>query len=68
MFIGQYETTLSQFSYTTKMWQHPDDPAPLRPKSDGHTRMISVFVSRIFGMGMHVTQQQLHDICQNVKG
>ena len=34
----------------------------LLPKSEGHTRMISAFVSRPFGLGLHCTLSQLDKI------
>ena len=54
--------TFSQFSYTTKAWHYPDGSGKLRPKSDGHTRMVSSFCSRSFGLGIHVTDDELKEI------
>ena len=62
IFIGQDETVFKQFSYSKKAWHAPTGQTQLLPKSDGYSRMISAYVSRVFGLGIHLSQEQLKTI------
>ena len=57
--IGQDESVFKQHLYGRKCWHGPNGEQPLLPKSDGYSQMVSAFASREFGLGLHVTEEQL---------
>ena len=60
--IGQDESVIKQYSFSAKCWQGVNGERRLLPKSDGYTTMISAFCCRVFGLGLHVTNEQLVEI------
>ena len=60
--MGQDETVVKQHTYSSKCWHSPSGASQLLPKSDGHAKMISAIMSRYFGLGIGITQQQLDEI------
>ena len=62
IFIGQDETIFRQYSFSSKTWHKDTGETKLLPKTDGYTSLVSAFVSRPFGLGIHLTPQQLHAI------
>ena len=60
--IGQDESVIKQYSFSAKSWVNPNGERKLLPKSDGYTTMISAFCSRVFGLGLKVTEEQLQEI------
>ena len=60
--IGQDESVVKQHSFSAKCWQGVGGERKLLPKSDGYSLMISAFCSRVFGLGLHVTNEQLNEI------
>ena len=67
LFVGQDETAYQQYSFTTKTWHSPDGRSELLPKGGGHTRMVSGYVSRAFGLGIHVTTKDLATINKSTR-
>ena len=62
IFVGQDESAYQQNTFTTKTWHSPDGCSELLPKGGGHTRMVSGYVARAFGLGIHVTTKELTTI------
>ena len=62
MMIGQDETVFKQYSFSRKCWVGADGETQLLPKSDGYSRMISAFVSRSFGVGLHLSDIELNEV------
>ena len=62
--IGQDESIFKQYLLTNSQWALPDGQKALLPKDEGQGIMISAFVSREFGYGHDLTQQQLDQINQ----
>ena len=60
--IGQDESIVKQYSFSSKSWQGAEGQRKLVPKSDGYSLMISAFCSRAFGLGLTVTNEQLFEI------
>jgi hypothetical protein len=60
--IGQDESAFSQYSFSSKSWKSPRGHCQLLPKSNGETIMISAFVSRIFGLGITLTEDDISKI------
>ena len=65
MIIGQDECVFSQFLLSSKMWTGPNSEAPLLPKSEGESCMISAMQSCDFGFGLKVSDEQLSLINAN---
>ena len=59
MMIGQDESVFRQYSFGSKCWVGPSGEIKLLPKSDGYSRMVSAFVSRSFGMGLDLTENEM---------
>jgi hypothetical protein len=57
--FGQDECIYKQYKFSESAWCLPDGCFPLIPKDEGHGVMISTFVSREFGFGMTLSQDQL---------
>ena len=62
MLIGQDETVFKQYSFSRKCWVGPGGETQLLPKSDGYSRMISGFVSRSFGVDLHLSKEELEKV------
>jgi hypothetical protein len=60
MIVGQDESVFAQYLLGAKTWVGPKGQRPLLPKSkgDGYT-MLSAFVSREFGFGRLLTEDEL---------
>ena len=54
MFVGQDESVFNKYSFSCKSWKGPAGEGPLLRKSYGYTKMVSTYVSRPFGMGIHL--------------
>jgi hypothetical protein len=59
MIIGQDELVLAQYLLSSKQWIGLKGQVPLLPKSEGDGYMLSAFVSREFGFGRHMSQDEL---------
>ena len=59
---GQDETVVNQFIFSENCWHDIDGATELLPKSDGFAKMISGICSRDDGLGVKLTEQQLHEI------
>ena len=66
--LGQDEYIFKQFTFTTKSWTAPDGQKALVPKDDGMGIMISAFVSREFGYGLKLSQEDILKINQLRRG
>ena len=60
--IGQDETIFKQYSFSSKTWHSPEGCSHLIPKSDGYTQMVSAYVARPFGLGIHLSSSQLGEL------
>jgi hypothetical protein len=60
--FGQDESVFHQFLLRTRQWVGPKGERPFLPKSDGAGVMVSAFLSRDFGFGLKISQQQLEEI------
>ena len=59
MIIGQDESVFAQYLLGAKSWVGPKGQRPLLPKSEGDGYMLSAFVSREFGFGRTLTEDEL---------
>jgi hypothetical protein len=59
MIIGQDESVFAQYLLGAKSWVGPKGQRPLLPKSEGDGYMLSAFVSREFGFGRLLTEDEL---------
>ena len=59
MIVGQDESVFAQYLLGGKTWIGPNGQRPLLPKSEGDGYMLSAFVSREFGFGRTLTEQEL---------
>ena len=59
MIIGQEETVFKKYSFSRKCLVGPGGETQLLPKSDGYSRMICGFVSRSFGVDLHLSKSEL---------
>jgi hypothetical protein len=57
--FGQDECIFKQDTFTKKAWCLPDGHFPLIPKDEGAGVMVSAFVSRNFGFGLHLIIDEL---------
>ena len=57
--FGQDECIFKQYLFTNKAWTTPDGQKPVIPKDEGLGVMISAFVSREFGFGMKLSDEDL---------
>jgi hypothetical protein len=62
--FGQDESILKQYAFTTKAWTAPDGTRGLIPKDEGAGVMISAFVSREFGFGIDLSNEDLTRVNQ----
>ncbi|KAI2505686.1 hypothetical protein MHU86_8745 [Fragilaria crotonensis] len=59
MIVGQDESVFAQYLLGSKTWVGPKGQRPLLPKSEGDGYMLSAFVSREFGFGRPLTDEEL---------
>ena len=59
MIVGQDESVFAQYLLSTKTWVGPKGQRPLLPKSEGDGFMLSAFVSREFGFGRDLSEDEL---------
>ncbi|KAI2495738.1 hypothetical protein MHU86_18762 [Fragilaria crotonensis] len=59
MIVGQDESVFAQYLLGAKTWIGPKGQRPLLPKSEGDGYMLSAFVSREFGFGRPLTEDEL---------
>ncbi len=59
MIIGQDESVFAQYLLSSKQWIGPRGQVPLLPKSEGDGYLLSAFVSREFGFGRQMSQDEL---------
>ena len=57
--IGQDESVFKQYSFGQRTWFGPNGKTELFPKNKGYSQMISAFVSRSFGVGLKLTEEEL---------
>ena len=62
MMVGQDESVFKQYSFGRKCWVVPGGETQLLPKSDGYSQMVSGFVSRDFGVGLHLNEEELQKV------
>ena len=62
--VGQDECIFKQYLFSSKSWTAPDGTKAIVPKDDGLGIMISAFVTREFGFGMELTEEELIRINQ----
>jgi len=62
MIVGQDESVFAQYLLGAKTWIGPKGQRPLLPKSEGDGYMLSAFVSREFGFGRLLTNDELAKI------
>jgi hypothetical protein len=62
MIVGQDESVFAQYLLEAKTWIGPKGQRPLLPKSEGDGYMLSAFVSREFGFGQLLTNDELAKI------
>ena len=60
--FGQDECIFKQFSFTSASWTAPDGQKAVIPKDEGQGLMISAFVSREFGFGMDLSEEDLQKV------
>ena len=57
--VGQDESVFKQYLFGHKCWVGPGGETQLLPKSDGYSKMVSGFVSRGFGVGIHLDKNEI---------
>ena len=62
MIIGQDKSVFAQYLLGSKTWIGPSGQRPLLPKSEGDGYMLSAFVSREFGFGRVLTNEELDKV------
>ena len=62
MIIGQDESVFAQYLLSSKQWIGPKGQVPLLPKTEGDGYMLSAFVSREFGFGRQMTDNELQTV------
>ena len=61
LMVGQDECIFKQFAFSPKCWTANGIRAPI-PKDEGLGLMVSAFVSREFGFGMPISQEDLEAV------
>ena len=56
---GQDESVFKQHSFSRQCWFGPNGETELLPKNEGYSQMISAFVSRSFGVGLKLHEEEL---------
>jgi hypothetical protein len=59
MIVGQDGSVFAQYLLGSKTWVGPKGQRPLLPKSEGDGYMLSAFVSREFGFGRELSEDEL---------
>ena len=59
MIVGQDKSVFKQYLFGHKCWVGPGGETHLLPKSDGYSKMVSGFVSRDFGVGLHLGESEI---------
>ena len=68
MIVGQDESVFAQYLLGSKQWVVPKGQRPLLPKSEGDGYMLSAFVSREFGFGRALTDDEImKNQCRNAR-
>ena len=62
LFIVQDESVYKKYQVSSRGWDGPGGKTKLLPKSDGCNKMVSCYVGRSFGMGIHLDTCQLQKI------
>ena len=62
MIVGQDKSVFSQYLLSSKQWIGPKGQVALLPKSEGDGYMLSAFVSREFGFGRLMTEEELAQV------
>ena len=62
MMVGQDKSVFKQYSFGYKCWVRPGVETQLLPKSDGYSKMVSRFVSRDFGVGLHLDDNKIQKV------
>ena len=62
--IGQDESCFKQISFSKKCWTIPSGEMKPLTKCDRYTWMMSALVSRDFGVGLVVNNEELNSITQ----
>ena len=62
MMVGQDESVFKQYSFGRKCWVGPGGETQLLPKSEGYSKMVSGFVSRDFGVGLHLDDNEIQKV------
>ena len=57
--IRQDESCFKQYRFSQKYWTRPSGEMKLLPKSDEYTWMVSAFVSKDFGVGLMVSDEEM---------
>jgi hypothetical protein len=60
--FGQDEAIMKEYCFTSKSWTAPTGQKAIIPKDEDMGVMISTFVSREFGFGLTLSQQQLQKV------
>ena len=63
--FGQDETVMKEHTYSNKCWHDPTGATELLPKSDGIAKMIPALVSRVSGLGVELTAEELAEVNSN---
>ena len=64
MMVGQDKSVFKQYSFGHKCWVGPGGETQLLPKSDGYSQMVSGFISRDFGVGLHLNNKELKKVSE----
>lgn len=59
LMIGQDETVVSQFSFSSSAWIGSNGASLLLPKSQGESLLCTAFASRSFGLGRYLSPEEL---------
>ena len=62
MIVGQDGSVFAQYLLGSKTWVGPKGQRPLLPKSEGNGYMLSAFISREFGFGRQLSDDELAKI------
>ena len=58
----RYHPTAKQYSFSKRCWIGPGGEMKLLPKTDGFTQMVSAFVSHEIGVGLKISDEELHNV------
>ena len=60
--LGQDESCFKQYTFSKCCWVGPGGEMKLLPKTDRYTLVVSAFVSREFGFGLELTDDELRRV------